>query len=671
MVRFIDTENDTKLCSYGCKEADFIHANLHPEDRTRFLMNLLLCGGSLCYHQLYDMGLFSEGYSNFKTDNAKKFIAYYTKKGFLLCGQPLNERSHQYIISLSASGMQQLLTDLSDLGILTKELETVLTTLFKKRKRWRPVKNIEHYNGISSFCASFLSLGGSSLLFRELSILPSVKVNRVKTPYYFTAPDIPQFRCDAYARYEYHPQNPSAEDFLKDASQVLDSTERCTHIFYEQDTGSQNGTVITSKLENYISFFSQLRWDFELHLPEQDKREGRGGTPGIMLLFGILMDTPVRKKTSYKQTLLLHQNSKGYRTLRALELLSMLADALSIKELLIRMNSLPADTLGYDLALAGSLIRENYEEYVRYFDISSDTTGKNTRNTAEESDLPAMPYIKYLCDTFCESKKDSLKDTSSMPGSPFSADTAAVPNMDGFFTRRNFLFKKIREQVSRDEFLRGNRYCVAPTHELRYMLPFLLADTTYFRSLLPEILAANLIPMEKEISFSPVFPITPHHIGVNVYTCGFMEKEFRVSIENFSADASAQDRIIAIMDENTDKNRGTDTHVYDIADIPFFILCLFLRKDLSSIREFATTSLPLLPAGSSAAYGKIPQNSILFLCMEDLLSHNCSGICFTKNGRGCYRLFLDKDTSRVFYPNLAPDATDTGEALFSETLPDS
>lgn len=651
MIKFYGKDSDFyHSLERGCSIAATLYEEAE-EPLIRFLFAALY-SGVLSYRQFQSMGMFLEK-GEFLTGNAKKAVSYYEKAGYLNPAASSRENSRFKAYSLSKKGLLRLMDTLKHEDMLSQEDIDFLPSLFSSTKRWRSLKNIQHYDGISSFMCNILSTSRVSILMRELNIMNFHTHTRATC--YFCGAAVPSMRADAYAK----------------IGQAL--TREC-HIFYEQDTGSQSGTVISKKMHSYLPFLLQLKET------EPDAN--------IMLLFGLMDKGGHNGSVAYQSSLSLHQNSREYRALKAIHLSLLLQTAdCPLGDLVQRIEVLCEGNHGFDLEGALKYIKSSYPgflQYMGYIGKTGDAKGSSQTVKAHPaavagdpdihtSQLSARGFFAYLTDLLCESKKCLSMEDKGVTGSSTRTDTLHVsitPSVSGFFTRRDLIFScyerhmdNVDEKNAGEQFsayaLRGNRICCVPTERQREFLPFLCLSEGDFYKKLPDFLLANGITvydqghLVKEPVFSNIF--FPEHMLYH-YRGG----RLHVLYENLSFDATSATRLASLCRQD-----GYPASM----QMPFLVVCFFLREDLVFLRKLLRNNPGLCHHGTMHGLFSAPgTGDTLFVCMEDFLEGNFNALRFSKDGLGAYRLVMDPLSGPV-YRFLLPEAHSVSERAGSVDFP--
>lgn len=658
MIKFYGKESEFyKGLRKGCSIANTLSFNTQ-DPITLYLFASLYCG-HISYHQFYSMGLFCDKNHVFLSENAKKAVSYYEKAGYLTPGFPLGESNRCKTGCINRQGLNHLTSLLKRDALLDEDSLSFLPSLYSATRRWQNIKNVVHYDGISSFLCTMLSYGTVSMLMREVNVFNYQTHTRATC--YFRGSSLSAFRMDAYALIGTDPSN---------HVKGQDTKEGQCHIFYEQDTGTQTGNVLSAKIQSYLPFLQQYRQS------EPSK--------GFLLLFGLMGKDKVKIRHSYKNTLFFHQNSKEYRALKAVQFALLLQkEDCSIKELMSRLKLLSKTNTGYDIISTIRIMENSYASFCQFCGMPelmaedipdicqpdtlkvpvNNSSGSSTSNNIlthplYDSMYSARAYVSFLNNHLCESKKDTDK-----PLEPCEyVEDADIEDITDFFTRRNLLYRKCVEEINAAPFadasIRGLRVCGIPTTRMRDFFPFLCPYETGLFHTFKDFLLENGVTVHDMGDYAPVFSFSENCTGVNYFRYSYREGDLSVFYENFSFDLSSRLRIPAVM--HTLKTFQTDA----------LMVCFFARQDLPAVREFATTALsPFSLKTHAAAFSHPASGSILFVCMEDYLSGSYKAIRFCSDGLGAYPLIMDYATGNISYQYICNDAAVPGETVLSSTLP--
>lgn len=572
-----------------------------------------LMGGSLTVSELLLTGLYGP-VDKRSVVTANRNISYMTDARYRYITKRMDGRKDAIgVWTITKEGTDVICDKLSALSAETDPLKgnrkryffTVTDTeldalkrVFEENKRWKSPANLMHSCGINDFLVSLFSTSVSTpCFFREVNVYRSA--DEKKASFHYVYDGSRAFRMDALG-------------FLKGCME----SDPVIPLFYEQDTGSQSGSVLAQKAANYKEFFSTLLRDKELY----------HGLP-LSLVFGLQYSSGISVKKK--------EISNGAKT-----------RAENKRKRLISM-----------LMYAGGLLDDNSISYVTSLlehRIATDST--NTRDYKESLQLireitAADPACRHIDDLKMAVLEDDNPDKDTESGI-FNARASLA----FFINRRNLLFTKFS---SLDTFLfySGVRIVTLPNSCMSTYMPYVYPHELGLDWIIQPLLAHSGNIFSGHPQYSPMQRILDVSIP-NTYVFADKASRHTVFFENFSLDYGSRVRIPAAL------TRMKNMNDEKLAAAGYLIVCFFLSEDLPLLREFVLAHCKdFASPDANHAFMPAAPDRILFICMDDVLAAGpeARAIRFDTAGNAYYHMQITFPALTATREYIPADATDVAE----------
>ena len=596
-------ENNQELRAATNIAFNLFHSPSQKISRTLKALYIAMLCGSISIHQVLVCGCYGD-YRNRALITAGNFLWSMSRQRGLIDRHTDGRVDGIGLFSINKSGYENLIKGtllLSEKKTIPNVSETDITALKSlcgtlSKKKWKNPKNVNHSSGINDFFSSLLPICLKPPFYcRELNVFQSGDATDAHMCIRYHGSS--SFRMDAFA-------------FIKG----LHKDDTYIPICYEQDTGTQSGSVIANKMNNYAQLYSDMIQDNK-HTP-------------LCLLYGLQCSYDTSKKAEN----------------------ATISDGKDTRESNSR-NSILSHLMFY-VDLTGD---DTIEGCVANLKSAQERTGKGFYSKcisflegflAENPDITEISNIKAYY-------ANAAGDTSTN----ISYDTLA--DLDVFHRRRNIIMERLRKANIEYLLYSGMRIAAVQNNALDYYLQFLYPHETMLSGHIDQLLHCCGISFTQITKYDSIKDICTVKVP-NCYSCLLPGGAKRYAIfENFSHDLSSRIRIPHFLE------------VAETTDIPVTIICFFMDKDIQDIKDFSNQHCQsLVPADTDSAFlpasfkptSNGASNEILFVDMEEcthLFSNAPStiplGLTFLTDGTGIYKQLMDITTMSLMRHYIPAD----------------